>query len=168
MSRVRKVTLTLVTALFCTLAVAGALAWHNGYRSYIVHTGSMAPALLAGDLILISPAKATYNPGEIITFRHSSRSPDLVTHRVTDIRSGKIHTKGDANRTADVWDIPLDRVQGVFAMRVPRLGYLLYFLRQPAGIASVMSGALTLMLTWELLNPKEEKVADAAAVLSKK
>ena len=153
MSLVRKIATALVTTLFCAIAAGGVLAWHSGYRLYIVHTGSMAPTLRAGDVVLDGPTSGAYGPGDIITFRHSSLSTDLVTHRITDIQSGKIHTKGDANRTADVWDIPPTQVEGVFVKRLPRLGYLLVFLRQPTGIASVITLGLAVWLLWGLLNP---------------
>jgi signal peptidase len=161
MSVVRKITLMVVTGLLCAITVAGILAWHSGYRLYIVHTGSMAPAVMAGDVVLDGPATGTYHPGEIITFRHSAWTTDIVTHRVTDLRGGVIHTKGDANRTADVWDIRPNQVQGVYVMRLPRLGYLMVFLRQPTGIAAVVAGGLALMLLWGLLNPKSGKEEQA-------
>ena len=62
----------------------------------------------------------------------------MVTHRVTEVTgAGLIHTKGDANPTADVWDIQPAMVRGSVAWRVPRLGYLLVFLSQPAGIGAL-------------------------------
>ena len=157
MSNVRKIALTLVTALFVGIALGGILAWNSGYRLYVVKTGSMAPALMAGDAVLDGPATGSYGSGEIITFRHSSLSTDLVTHRVTDVQSGKIHTKGDANRTADVWDIRPDQVQGVVVQRLPRFGYLIVFLRQPTGIASLLILGVAVMLLWGLLNPSTVK-----------
>jgi signal peptidase len=157
MSNVRKIALTLVTALFVGIALGGILSWRSGYRLYVVKTGSMAPALMAGDAVLDGPAKGTYGSGEIITFRHSSLTTDLVTHRVTDIQSGKIHTKGDANRTADAWDISPDQVQGVVVQRLPRFGYLIVFLRQPTGIASLLILGVAVMLLWGLLNPSTAK-----------
>ena len=157
MSVVRKITMVLVPALLCAIAVAGILAWHNGYRLYIVHTGSMTPTLLAGDAVLDGPPRATYHPGDIITFRHSDLTTDLVTHSVIDVKGGKIHTKGDANRTADVWEIRPDQVQGVVIRRFPRMGYVLVFLRQPVGIASVVIGLLVLMLLGRLFSPSARK-----------
>jgi signal peptidase len=120
----------------------------------------MSPALVPGDVVLDGPAKGNYHPGEIITFRHSAQTTGLVTHRVTDLQGGKVHTKGDANPTADVWDIRPDQVQGVFVMSVPYLGYLLFFLKQPAGIASVITGGLALMMFWSLLNPSTADKAE--------
>ena len=163
MSFVRKIKPFLAVALLCAIAIAGVLAWQGGYRLYIVHTGSMTPTLQVGDAVLDGPPKATYHPGEIITFRHSDLTTDLVTHSVIDVKGGKIHTKGDANRTADVWDIRPDQVQGVVIRRFPRLGYLLIFLRQPSGIAAVVIGGVALMLIWRLLSPsaKEETESES-------
>ncbi len=157
MSFVRKIKPFLGAALLCAIGIAGVLAWQGGYRLYIVHTGSMTPTLLVGDAVLDGPPKATYHPGEIITFRHSDLTTDLVTHTVIDVKGGKIHTKGDANRTADVWDIRPDQVQGVVIRRFPRLGYVLVFLRQPVGIASVVIGLFILMLLGRLFSPRAKK-----------
>lgn len=157
MSFVRKVKPFLAATMFCAIAIAGVLVWQGGYRLYVVHTGSMTPTLQVGDAVLDGPPKATYHRGEIITFRHSDLTTDLVTHSVIDFKGGKIHTKGDANRTADVWDIRPDQVQGVVVRRFPRMGYVLIFLKQPAGIVSIVLGGLALMLIWKLLSPDAKK-----------
>ncbi len=161
MSFVRKVKPFLAATLLCAIAIAGVLAWQGGYRLYVVHTGSMTPTLQVGDAVLDGPPKAAYHPGEIITFRHSDLTTDLVTHSVIDVKGGKIHTKGDANRTADVWDIRPNQVQGVVIRRFPRLGYLLIFLRQPWGIASLVLGMLALVLLWRLIFPSKENEASS-------
>src|ERR1035437_4034235 len=110
-------------------------------------------------VVIDGPAKSTYKPVKIITFCHWNLSTDVVTHRVAELRDGFIHTKGDANRTADVWDIRPNQVQGIFVMKLPHLGYLLVFLRRPAGVASLVIGGLALMLVWGLRNPSTQKRA---------
>jgi hypothetical protein len=110
-------------------------------------------------VVIDGPAKSTYKPGKIITFRHSNLTTDVVTHSVAELPDGFIHTKGDANRTADVWDIRPNQVQGIFVMKLPHLGYLLVFLRRPAGVASLVIGGLALMLLWGLRNPSTQKRA---------
>jgi signal peptidase len=82
-----------------------------------------------------------------------------VTHRITDLRSTVIHTKGDANRTADVWDIRPNQVQGIVVVKLPLLGYLLVFLRKPVGVTAAVVGVLALMLLWELALPKKKNEA---------
>jgi signal peptidase len=139
------------------LGVAGTAAgfYAAGYRGYVIHTGSMAPELLPGDLIIDRPADGAYRVGDVITFRHS-KGPDLVTHRVTQITAtGEVHTKGDANRTADVWTIPRNYVEGVVDWRLPGFGYAVVFLQQPTGLASIVVGLIGLILLWQLFFPAE-------------
>ena len=166
MSVVRKTSLLLVTVLIAAMATAGVLAWTGGYHLYIVNTGSMAPALVAGDAVLDGPPKGAYRPGEIITFRHSNLTTDLVTHRVADLEPGLIHTKGDANRTPDAWDIRPDQVQGVVAMQLPGLGYVLIFLKKPIGIASIFVGGLALLLIWRLVVPAKNATKESDALVT--
>jgi signal peptidase len=149
----------------CLLAVlATGLGYaHAGYRVYIVHTGSMVPTYNPGDVVIDRPVRALPRPGEVITFRHSA-APDVVTHRVTDVTAaGLIHTKGDANATADVWDITPAMVRGSVARGVPRLGYLLVFLRQPAGIGALGCSVIALTLLWSLFFAEAPAPATPAA-----
>lgn len=145
----------LVGALVVVVAGGGFLV-HDGYRVYVVHTSSMVPAYDPGDLVIDRPVTGALQPGEVITFLHSGLSSDVVTHRITDVEDGVIHTKGDANRTADVWDIRPDQVQGVVIGSVPGAGYLLVYLRSPAGIASILTAILGLGLLYSLFFPPRE------------
>ena len=56
----------------------------------------------------------------------------------TSRNAGLIHTKGDANATADVWDIRPDQVRGTAVAGIPFAGYAVVYLQHPAGIASVV------------------------------
>jgi len=149
---IRPVSLGLLIVLVAALAASVAIVRDRGYRLYIVHTGSMMPALNPGDVVVDRPA-VSLHAGAVITFRQSDTSTDVVTHRISAVRHGRIHTKGDANRTADVGTIRPDQVQGTLARRVPRLGYLLVFLKQPAGVGALMSGALAAAMLWGLFFP---------------
>jgi signal peptidase len=114
----------------------------------------MMPTYNPGDVVIDRPADEL-RPGEVITFRHSDLSTDVVTHRITDLSRVVIHTKGDANPTPDVWDIRPNQVVGTAVERIPHLGYLLVYLRQPAGVASVMTGVLALIALWGLFFRRE-------------
>ena len=138
------------------VGIVSAVVWFfaSGHRAYVVHTGSMSPTYKPGSLVIDAPAHGNYHPGEVITFRHSALTTDVVTHRVTDITStGIIHTKGDANRTADVWDIRPDQVRGTVITGLPFAGYVVVYLQQPAGIGSVVTALLGLILLWGLCFP---------------
>jgi signal peptidase len=160
---VKWVSLGLVTLLLCGIAATGITYWHDGYRIYVVHTGSMVPTLNPGDIVIDKPATHLV-AGQIITFKHSDFTNDVVTHRIKWFRHGVIRTKGDANKTADAWYIRPDQVVGTVTRVVPKLGYLIVFLKQPAGIASVMTGVIALFLLWDLFfsdGRRQEAVVNA-------
>jgi signal peptidase len=142
---------------------AGAWMWRSGYRAYIIHTGSMSPTYKPGSLVIDQPARDGYRRGDVITFRHSGLTTDVVTHRITDVTStGLVHTKGDGNRTADVWSIRPNQVQGKVTQGIPFAGYVIVYLKQPAGIASVVTVAVALLLLWGLcFPPNADPAADA-------
>jgi len=142
----RALSWVLVVGLLAVV-VGGIVAVRSGYGVYVVRSGSMVPAFAQGDAVVIGPVVGTVAVGQVITFQHSNRSDDLVTHRVTEITpAGLIHTKGDANPSADVWDIRPEQVQGVQRLVLPRLGYAVVFLRNPRGLAAVLLLALALYL----------------------
>jgi signal peptidase len=157
-----RLTRMLLWALLSILVVGGgsavAVLWHAGYRVYIIHTGSMVPTANPGAIVIDRPPHAgQYKPGDIITFLHSDDATDVVTHRITDITpTGLIHTKGDANATADVWDIRPDQVKGVDVRTVPKVGYFLVFIRQPSGAAAVLLALVGLALLWGLFFPETD------------
>jgi signal peptidase len=155
--------LATIIAVIVGIGATGAWLWHSGYRAYVVHTGSMSPTYKPGALVIDKPAKDGYRPGQVITFHHSAQTTDVVTHRITDITStGLIHTKGDANRTADVWDIRPDQVRGTVVAGVPFGGFVVVYLQQPAGIASAILALMALILLWGLWFPPEDGFLTAA------
>jgi signal peptidase len=163
----RRVSLALIALTVIGVVSAGFWVLHGRYHAYIVHTGSMSPNYKPGSLIIDGAPKGGYHPGEVITFRHSALTTDVVTHRITDItKAGLIHTKGDANATADVWDIRPDQVKGSLVAGIPYAGYVIVYLQQPAGIASVVTAILALMLLWGLCFPSQEQEPSAATAVT--
>lgn len=157
-------TLALALAALAAMACVSAALWfsHEGHGLYVVKTGSMAPTYSPGDVVVDSPAAGGYRPGDVLTFQISA-SGDLVTHRFIRVdEDGRLHTKGDANKTADAWALRPGQVRGVVESHVPKLGYLIVFLRQPAGIAGVMTSALSIFLLWGLCFPAAAAEASPA------
>lgn len=162
----RRITLALVTVTLLVVAVAMGTAWHRGYRLYVIHTGSMTPALKPGDVVFDKPShlgdavldrpvpNAAIKPGEIVTFIADSHG-SLVTHRIVSVTNGVIVTKGDANATNDPWNLTASQVVGQQITTLPRVGYLLVYLKQPLGIASVLVSIIGLALLWQLFFPTE-------------
>jgi signal peptidase len=155
-SRLRRFGLGLIALAAAGLIGSGAALWAHGYRIYVVHTGSMEPSLVPGDVVIDAAPTGHYRAGEVLTFRHSDLTTDVVTHRVVDVTpTGLIHTKGDANDTADVWSIRPDQVRGKVVFKAAGLGYLVVFLQQPSGIAALATLLVAIALLWQLFFPTE-------------
>jgi signal peptidase I len=145
----------LLAVVVLTLAaggVAAALAHHQGYRAYVVHTGSMTPDLPPGDLLIDAPPTGPYLKGDVITFKVEAASglDPVVTHRVYGVHGDEIKTKGDANLTPDPGTTTRGDVVGEVVRQIPHAGYLLVFLRQPGGLLGVLTALVALMFSWSL------------------
>jgi signal peptidase I len=146
----RIVTLAVVAALVA-VGCGLAYAWSQGVRFYAVESGSMSPAIAEGSLVVDAPTTGTttYQVGEIITFHPTPGY--TVTHRVVAIDASGITTKGDANTTDDIGQIPPASVVGQVIVVVPYGGYVAAFFRQPAGIFALILLVVALYVAWELL-----------------
>ena len=109
-----------------------------GFSSAVVVTGSMSPAIEAGDFIVCRES-AGYRPGDIITFRSidPANYGEVVTHKVQELTSyeGKdaYVTYGTANESADSYPALKEKVIGQYRFRLPKVGALFDYLKSPAG-----------------------------------
>lgn len=106
------------------------------YRFLVVQSGSMAPAIMTGDVIVISPQEE-YQKNEVITFIGDDGR--TVTHRIAEINYSSspettIITKGDANRSIDIAEISPAQVMGKVVLTIPRFGYVIAFGRSRWGL----------------------------------
>ena len=100
-----------------------------GFHSYTVLTGSMAPSLAVGSLILTETVPgSSIRPGDIVTFEVPGRQGMVVTHRVQAIAtSGEasyLVTKGDANGVADGWRLPVLAARERVVASLPMAGII--------------------------------------------
>jgi signal peptidase len=134
------------------ILAAAALPVLIGFRSFVVMSGSMEPAIRVGDVVVTSPASPLgLRPGDVVTFKDPTVPGRLITHRVLRLsaRTGSVSvvTKGDANHSVEQWSIPANGRLGIVRYRIPKLGYLLVWLRRPAGrLAFIVLPALGLGL----------------------
>lgn len=147
--RIRTIAWTALVVVMTAAAVAGGLAWHQGYRLYAVRTGSMTPTYSTGSLVIDRPVRSSPSPavGDVITFRTQD---GLVTHRVHDLTPQGIKTKGDANRVEDPWTLPARDVVGHVVAGIPDGGYVLVFLKQPTGVPALMLMMVSVALAWNI------------------
>ena len=97
-----------------------------GYNSYGITSGSMAPAINVGTLVLAKEVEPeTLETGDVIVFTTYGEG-DFVTHRVqeNDREYRMLITKGDANATEDLDPIGYDSVIGKVSFSIPLLGYV--------------------------------------------
>lgn len=163
--RLRKLLKLLIYIIICfLLAVNGyilvAKLYFNedipqvfGFSQLIVVSGSMEPALQAGDMIIIRE-QPDYQVGDIVTYRTGLR---VVTHRIVDITENQAVLQGDANNVADK-PIPVTAIVGKVVLRIPRAGDALLYARTPAGIVSVILSAVALLNLPRLLKRGKGKV----------
>jgi signal peptidase I len=153
----RLIALLVVAFLVGTAAVV----WSQiGLQAYVVRTGSMSPTIQPGDAVLDTAGHPDLRRGEVVTFRLADGG--LVTHRVHAIRGDAVKTKGDANRTPDPWTVAPDQVVGTVRHTLPRMGYVMVYLQQPAGIGSLVSALLALFLAWQLFFGSDTRPAQGS------
>jgi signal peptidase I len=123
-------------ALMIAASLVGATAFLLLARDiYVVESGSMSATLRPGDAVVVKPLDGPVHPGQVITFEVQGK---LITHRVTRVGDDGVRVKGDALDEEDPWTIPPDAVRGEMDFRIPYAGYLVVFLRQPAGWLSLV------------------------------
>lgn len=128
-----------VNGAAATLLILLALSVAVGQHPLVVLSGSMAPAVKPGDVLIerkIAPQDA--HVGDVITFREPAGEKRLLTHRVRSVRAHggqvTIATKGDANNSVERFSIPAGGSVGTPAWRIPMLGYATTWVRTPTGL----------------------------------
>ena len=105
------------------------------YSAYVIVSGSMEPSIKVRDAIVIKrTTEDNIEIGDVITYR--STDPTyygiLITHRVraiNEVNGEKIFiTKGDNNETIDRSPVKFNQIRGKVVMRIPKIGYIKYFL----------------------------------------
>jgi signal peptidase len=144
----------LTVAVLLAVAVAGPLA--IGDRPHTDLTGSMEPAISAGDVVIdeqISPTEASV--GDIVTFREPEDQSKFLTHRVREIKRRGSYlwftTRGDANNTFEHWRIAADGELGRVVYTVPWVGHVAVLTKTPLGLALLLIVPLALLAIEELV-----------------
>jgi len=130
----------------------------GGYRTFVVQSGSMEPAVKTGSVVIISPQE-TYQIGDVITFQNDlnvdlKKSGATTTHRITEIKDDEGRetyvTKGDANDTADRKNVANSWVLGKMRFTIPYLGFLVAFTQTQLGFVLLVVIPGTLIIYSEL------------------
>jgi len=113
----------------------------GNYKMMVVQSGSMAPAIKMGSIVVVKPAE-DYKIGDVITFGPMSKTKAPTTHRIYDIKvvDGQpvYITKGDANNAPDQKEIQKREVIGKVLFSVPYVGFAVDFAKKPIGFALII------------------------------
>lgn len=127
--------------LIAVLLIVSVLPITGNIKFLTVLSGSMEPTIKTGSIILVKPV-SDYKIGDIITFGPNTKTQPPVTHRIADIKvvggQSVYITKGDANNSADTREIQKSDVIGKVMIKVPYLGYVIDFVRKPAGFVIII------------------------------
>ena len=133
-----------VVAVFVVFAVPQAA---GADHSYVVLSSSMAPAMEAGDAIIVAEVPPErIEEGDVITFEppggNGEGGTDRVTHRVVEVvdRGDGLYfrTQGDANEEPDQALVPAANVVGRVSVHIPELGHVVLFASSDAGIVALV------------------------------
>jgi signal peptidase len=102
-----------------------------GWSGTVVASGSMAPSLRTGDVVVVAPVDAArVGTGDVVLVDDPAHRGRLLTHRVVRrTPDGSLVLKGDANALADSTPVAPAAVRGVARVAVPRLGLPVLWLR---------------------------------------
>jgi signal peptidase I len=137
------------------VCMAVTLPFFFGIKSLTVLSGSMEPTIHVGDIVVVRQIAALdARVGDVVTFRDPSNPDKLVTHRVREISiaDGKVafETKGDANTSTERWKIANDGTIGLVMYRVPKLGYVLFYVHGTLGRLLLVVGPALLLGVYEI------------------
>lgn len=154
----------ILLALVAVLAIGVAVSTHlsggqlglAGHPVMIVLSGSMAPTINTGDLVVddrVTPAQAAkLRVGQIISFRAAAGSSQIFTHRIVGVEAlpdGDVGyvTKGDANESRDGPVAPSSNVVGLYQAKVPDGGYVLTALHRPLVLGLILASPILWLLS---------------------
>lgn len=143
------------TTMLALYVVSSSFNIFGGYRPYLVQSGSMEPAIMTGDIIIVKD-QINYSINDVITFTNNSGR--VVTHRIVAVeqkQEKKYSTKGDANRAGDEDMISDEQVIGKVILVIPKLGYLVAYTKSSDGLLYLLIIPAIVFILDELLKVKK-------------
>jgi signal peptidase len=123
-----------ISALLALVILAVGLTYFvPGFHLYTVRSDSMHHVFKMGDSVVTVPVGflgKKVEVGAIVTFQ---RNGETITHRVVQIESGSVITKGDANNAPDAAPVFVSEIKGIYLFTVPGAGYFSVFLHTRIG-----------------------------------
>ncbi|NWL12930.1 signal peptidase I [Paenarthrobacter nitroguajacolicus] len=164
--------LVLAAMVFLFLAIGPRVF---GYQTSTMLTGSMAPLINPGDVVVTVPTPvADIKVGDVITYHIPVEDQRVETHRITEITTTAdggvaVQTKGDANNGIDPWIATLQgKTVDKQIATIPYVGNAIRALREPIVMNTLMYGAPAILVIGMLASiwtkePTKSAPEDAAA-----
>ena len=145
--------------------LASAVPLAVGDRTFVVRSGSMAPAVDTGDIVVVEAIVPTAaRIGDIVTFDDDGK---FTQHRARAIRRNgdnlEFTTQGDANTGREHWQVAADGRIGRVTYRLPKLGFVVVRMQTTVGrfaliiLPALGLGGMLLRRIWRS-DPNEEQV----------
>ena len=135
------------------LLIVSILPITGNYKVMTVISGSMAPAIKMGSVVIVKPA-ADYKIGDVITFGPYSKTKAPTSHRIYDIKvvDGQpvYITKGDVNNAPDAREIQKRDVLGKVLFSVPYIGFAVDFAKKPIGFVLIIGIPAVIIISDEV------------------
>ncbi len=146
---------------------------NNLFSAYTIVSPSMVPTINVLDVVVTMRVNSpeSLEKGDIITFNSTDYrySGVLVTHRIVDIEkttSGEYlyTTKGDNNNTQDSSRISFDEIYGRVLFRIPKIGYIQYYLSSILGWVAIIIVPAVMIIGYDIyklvktLRSKEDNI----------
>lgn len=144
-----------LVGLFVTYVILFLTAWAvlpsvvPGWRSVVITSGSMAPSIQTGDVVVATPSNGQeLMPGTVVLISDPAQ-PGLITHRIIAVNAdGSYQTGGDANVGADSTPVLPEHVIAVGRLLVPHAGLPLAWYWDGAWLKVAVWGLFVVSSLW--------------------
>ncbi len=144
-----------------------------GFKPYVVITDSLEPYISVNDLIIVTnPQIDELEEEDIITFMadiNFDGEKEVVTHyiySITENNDGELtfrthpYYEVGAPIIPDYWVIGESDILGEYLFKIPKLGYLVQFVKSPFGMAAIVVNIGVIAGIIYLIKKEEPKVVE--------
>ncbi len=164
-----------LAASLLIIVLAATLPMFMGYRSLVVLSGSMEPAIGEGDVVIAQPVPSkNLQIGDVIVFAANPDSQVPIVHRIVKTREQDgvryYNTRGDANRNEDFTEISLPPTAWRVVNALPKAGYVIVWATRPIGALVLIAIPLVLLIVLSIFDwlKKNRRLQPAYAFISKR
>jgi signal peptidase I len=152
----------LAAALAVSMAVAGLAVLRVWPPLAVVMSGSMAPTIKTGDMVVLERIRGAAQIGDVVVVtvpddvRTRYGYPAVVIHRIVRIAAdGSVTTKGDARKDPDPYTVPRRIVTTKVLAAIPAGGRVVAFFSSGIGLIWLAAG-IALFLLMPLLDRRRD------------